>query len=120
MGMLGRGLGGFVGVREVIPLITYLEPLLAAAVTALEVSGAFVHPDHDGPLLVRPLLIDSSNLSSSSDLGRQIGGRAAVAHNLPVCDCHSRIVVWPLTLDCLWRTCGREALVATYSPLNQQ
>ena len=92
----------------------YLKPLLAAAVAAGEVARALVHPHHDGALLVRPLRPDGLDLASGRHLGGQLGGRAAVAHDLPVGDGQGGVVVGPLALDGLWRRGWGEAGVAAW------
>lgn len=77
----------------------YLEPLLATTITALVVTRALVHPNHHRPLCVRPLSPFCSDLASSGDLCDEIGRRASVAHNLPVGDGHSRVIIRPLSLN---------------------
>jgi len=52
--------------------IAYLEPLLSTAITALVVTGALVHPDHDGPLLMRPLAPNCLDFATGSHLGHEI------------------------------------------------
>jgi hypothetical protein len=94
-------------------LLIDFEPLLAGAVARLEVASALVQPDHDGALLVSPLLPDGADLSSGFDGSGQIGRSAAVAHDLPVGNGHGGVVVGPLTLDGLWARSGSEALVSS-------
>lgn len=69
-------------------LLVNLEPLLAAAVAAREVgaAGALVEPDHDGALLVRPLLPEGFYFAACGDGGAEVRGGAAVAHYFAVGD----------------------------------
>jgi hypothetical protein len=82
---------------------SYLEPLLAATVAALVVACALVHPYHNGALLMGPLRPYRLDLPTRSNLGNEIGGCAAVAHDLSVGYGHGGVVVGPLTLDGLGR-----------------
>ena len=91
--------------------MTNLEPVFAASVAAAEVSGTLVHPNHDWALLVGPLGPDGLDLTSSSDLSRQVRGGAAIAHHLLVGDSQGRVVVRPLTLNGLWGSSWGEASV---------
>jgi hypothetical protein len=52
---------------------TYFEPLLSAAVTALEVARALVHPYHDWTLLMGPLLPVCADLASGCYFGGEVG-----------------------------------------------
>ena len=58
-----------------------------------------------------PLGPDGLDLATSSDLGRQVRGGAAIAHNLLVGDSQGGVVVGPLTLNGLWGSSWREASV---------
>lgn len=91
--------------------MTNLEPLLAAAVAAAEVSSTLIHPHHDWTLLVGPLGPDGLDLAAGSDLGRQVRGGAAIAHDLLVGDGQCGIVVGPLTLNGLRGSGRRKASV---------
>ena len=89
-----------------------LEPPHARAVARLEVAGAFVHPDHYGALLVRPLLPEGLDFAARGGGCGQVGGFAAVAHHLRVVDRGGGVVVWPLPLDRFGAGGGGEAFVS--------
>jgi hypothetical protein len=82
---------------------SYLEPLLSTTVAALEVACALVHPDHDRPLRMGPLLPLGLDLTTSSHLSAEIRRCSTVAHDLIICDGHRGVVIGPLALDGLGR-----------------
>lgn len=89
------------------------KPFLAAAIAALEVSGALVHPDHYRTLLMRPLLPVSPNLSTGGYASGEVGRSATIAHDLLVSNGHGWVVVRPLALDGLRARSGSKAFVTT-------
>jgi hypothetical protein len=90
----------------------YLEPLFPAAIAALVVACALVHPYHNGALLMRPLRPYGLDLPTRSNLSDEIGRCATVAHDLFVGNSHGGVVVGPLTLNGLGRRGRRKPSVS--------
>lgn len=88
-----------------------LEPFLATAVAGCEVAGAFVEPDHDGALCVRPLLPFGGYSGTGCDGGGEFGRGAAVAHYGFSGYGHGGVIVGPLALNGSGGGGGGEACV---------
>lgn len=70
--------------RRIHAHLINLEPALALAVAGGEGAGALVHPDHDGPLLVRPLRPNGGDILPGRNGGRESRRGAPVAGHLGV------------------------------------
>lgn len=61
-----------------------LEPVTALSIAGIKGTIAWVHPDHYGALLMRPLGPDGSDVFASGDVGAERGAGSAVASHCRV------------------------------------
>ena len=80
-----------------------LEPARARTVACGKGAGAFIHPNHDWTLLMRPLGPDCGDGAAGCDRGAEGCAGAAITAHGGVSDGEDGVVARPLSLDGCWR-----------------